>query len=162
MSSPGKPRPWNAYGEVRGLNAPPRIIAAPWRLAMSADSIICRRVSTAHGPMARTNRSPPIAAEHLEMIGVRAHLLEGDLDARVVDLPLEIDVELILPRRVDARAALQLGQIDTLRVEALQALEQRAAAMIHREHQRGLRRAAWIERLRLPPDEEEARQVRRL
>ena len=29
MSMPGLPSPWNAYGEVRGLKAPPRSIVAP-------------------------------------------------------------------------------------------------------------------------------------
>ena len=31
ISSPFAPSPWNAYGEVRGLNAPPRSIVAPGR-----------------------------------------------------------------------------------------------------------------------------------
>ena len=55
------PSPWKAYGEVRGLKAPPRRIVAPGglrhprRLERSA-----RLVSTAHGPAMNVNESGPI------------------------------------------------------------------------------------------------------
>ena len=42
--------PWNAYGEVRGLNAPPRRKCAPAALTASRRSSTCSRLSTAHGP----------------------------------------------------------------------------------------------------------------
>ena len=50
MSSPSWPSPWNAYGEERGLNAPPRSIVAPASRTARAASIVCSRYSTEHGP----------------------------------------------------------------------------------------------------------------
>ena len=47
---PRFPRPWKAYGEVRGLNAPPRSNDAPAAFAIFAAAIVCSGVSTAHGP----------------------------------------------------------------------------------------------------------------
>ena len=58
--SPASPSPWNAYGEVRGLKAPPRSNAAPAAFAMWAAAIVCSAVSTAHGPAIRVNVSAPI------------------------------------------------------------------------------------------------------
>ena len=60
MRSPSTPRPWKAYGDVRGLYAPPRSSVAPARLAMQADSSVCSAVSTAHGPAMKVNVSGPI------------------------------------------------------------------------------------------------------
>ena len=61
-----RPRPWKAYGEVRGLNAPPRRIVAPADFAICAASRVCSADSTAHGPAMKVN-------------GVRAdrHLVAG-------------------------------------------------------------------------------------
>ena len=50
ISSASTPSPWNAYGDVRGLNAPPRNIVTPWAATTRAVSIVCSRVSTVHGP----------------------------------------------------------------------------------------------------------------
>jgi hypothetical protein len=50
ISSAGSPRPWNAYGEVRGLKAPPRRIVAPASRAIRQAASVCSRDSTAHGP----------------------------------------------------------------------------------------------------------------
>ena len=47
---PASPRPWYAYGEVRGLNAPPRSSDAPAALAIRAAVRVCSGLSTAHGP----------------------------------------------------------------------------------------------------------------
>src|SRR5262249_47466564 len=57
---PATPRPWNAYGDVRGLNAPPRSSVAPACFAISAAARVCSGVSTAHGPAIRVNVSGPI------------------------------------------------------------------------------------------------------
>ena len=54
------PSPWNAYGDVRGLNAPPRRSVAPAALAISAASSVCWAVSTAHGPAMKVKVSGPI------------------------------------------------------------------------------------------------------
>ena len=59
ISSPRTPRPWKAYGEVRGLNAPPRRIVAPAAFAMCAASSVCCGDSTAHGPAISVNVSGP-------------------------------------------------------------------------------------------------------
>src|SRR3989449_4752293 len=57
--SPGRPRPWNAYGEVRGFQAPPRRITAPASFTRRAASMICRSLSTEHGPAMVTTSVPP-------------------------------------------------------------------------------------------------------
>jgi hypothetical protein len=58
--SPASPRPWNAYGELRGLYAPPRSSDAPAALAISAEASVCSAVSTAHGPAITVSVSGPI------------------------------------------------------------------------------------------------------
>ena len=63
ISRPRIPSPWNAYGEVRGLNAPPRMIAAPAALAISAASRVCWGVSTAQGPPMKVNVSGPMGTD---------------------------------------------------------------------------------------------------
>ena len=57
---PSSSRPWKLYGEVRGLNAPPRSTCAPAFFTTSALFRICSRVSTEHGPAMTTNCKPPI------------------------------------------------------------------------------------------------------
>ena len=57
---PSSPSPWNAYGEVRGLYAPPRSSVAPAAWAICAASSVCSGVSTAQGPAIRVNVSGPI------------------------------------------------------------------------------------------------------
>ena len=42
--------PWKEYGEVLGLNAPPRRSPAPEAFTSLATSQICSGVSTEHGP----------------------------------------------------------------------------------------------------------------
>ena len=49
-SSASSPRPWNVYGDVRGLNAPPRSIVAPASATARAVASVCSRLSTLHGP----------------------------------------------------------------------------------------------------------------
>src|SRR5258705_47762 len=60
MRRPSSPRPWNAYGELRGLNAPPRRIFAPARLTAAALACTCSSVSAEHGPAMTITSSPPI------------------------------------------------------------------------------------------------------
>ena len=50
IASASPPRPWNEYGEVRGLKAPPRNQVAPAAWTTAAVSSVCSRVSTVHGP----------------------------------------------------------------------------------------------------------------
>ena len=50
ISRASSPSPWNAYGEVRGLKAPPRSIVTPAAATARAVSSVCSRVSTLHGP----------------------------------------------------------------------------------------------------------------
>src|SRR3954447_18025054 len=59
ISSASGPRPLNANGEVRGLNAPPRSMEAPACLTALATPSVCSRDSTVHGPAMRQNVSPP-------------------------------------------------------------------------------------------------------
>src|SRR4029453_6271713 len=57
------------YGDVRGLNAPPRKILAPDSLTIVAMDRICSLLSTEHGPQIRTtsscspSRTSPISTE---------------------------------------------------------------------------------------------------
>jgi len=55
---PFSPRPWKAYGEVRGLKAPPRSICAPAFFTAIAVSMVCFSVSTEQGPAMITRSSP--------------------------------------------------------------------------------------------------------
>ncbi len=48
--SPSSPSPWKLYGELRGLNAPPRKIFAPARRTAAAVARTCCSVSAEHGP----------------------------------------------------------------------------------------------------------------
>ena len=50
ISRPSFPSPWNAYGPVRGLNAPPRKSLTPNFSSGAATLSICSSDSTAHGP----------------------------------------------------------------------------------------------------------------
>ena len=59
-SRPCSWRPWNAYGEVLGLKAPPRRKAAPERFTSSATSVICSFVSMEQGPAMTWKLPPPI------------------------------------------------------------------------------------------------------
>ena len=60
ISRPRTPSPWKAYGEVRGLNAPPRSSVAPAACAICAASRVWLGVSTAQGPAMKVNVSGPI------------------------------------------------------------------------------------------------------
>ena len=57
---PCSPSPWNAYGEDRGLNAPPRSRVAPAAAAICAACSVWSAVSTAQGPAIRVKVSGPI------------------------------------------------------------------------------------------------------
>ena len=59
--------PGTQYGEVRGLNAPPRSMSAPAALTARAASSSSSRPSTTHGPAIRTGRSPPISTSPTRM-----------------------------------------------------------------------------------------------
>src|SRR6185436_5531845 len=59
ITSASRPRPLNANGDVRGLNAPPRSIDAPAARTVRATLRVCSRVSTVHGPAIRQNVSLP-------------------------------------------------------------------------------------------------------
>ena len=71
MRSPATPSPWNAYGEVRGLYAPPRSSVAPARRACSAAASVCSADSTAHGPAISVNVSGPTGTPPTEIVLVR-------------------------------------------------------------------------------------------
>ena len=62
------PSPWNVYGEVRGLNAPPRSIVAPASATARAVSSVCSRYSTVHGPAISPKVAvadpPPVDFDH--------------------------------------------------------------------------------------------------
>ena len=61
------PRPWKAYGEVRGLNAPPRRMVAPAALTASAVSNSCSRLSTEQGPAIIVSEPSPMTASSTRM-----------------------------------------------------------------------------------------------
>ena len=51
--------PWNEYGEVRGLNAPPRMMRAPAAATIGAMASTCAFDSIVHGPAISTTSRPP-------------------------------------------------------------------------------------------------------
>jgi hypothetical protein len=53
------PSPWNAYGELRGLKAPPRSAAAPADCTARAAARICSSLSTEQGPATSGISVPP-------------------------------------------------------------------------------------------------------
>src|SRR6478752_3094331 len=57
---PSSPSPWNEYGELRGLNAPPRSTFAPARRTAVAAAITCCSLSSEQGPAMTTTSSPPM------------------------------------------------------------------------------------------------------
>ncbi len=59
--SPSSASPWNAYGLVRGLNAPPRSATAPASFTACATSSRCVLSSTLQGPAMTPIFFPPIA-----------------------------------------------------------------------------------------------------
>src|SRR2546427_664175 len=65
--SPSSSSPWNEYGDVRGLNAPPLKTRAPAALTFAATSNTCSRDSTEHGPAITTISVPPIPTPSTEM-----------------------------------------------------------------------------------------------
>src|SRR5688572_16063090 len=68
ICSPCSPRPWKLYGELRGLNAPPRRIFAPARRTAAAVAITCSSVSAEHGPAIMITSSPPIRTSSIVTI----------------------------------------------------------------------------------------------
>ena len=60
--APRRRAPGSAYGEVRGLNAPPRSIVAPAAATARAVSSVCSRYSTEHGPGDQAERAVADAA----------------------------------------------------------------------------------------------------
>ncbi len=58
--SPVSPSPWNSYGLVRGLKAPPRSPTAPAAFTAVAACMSCFSFSTLHGPAITPNLRPPI------------------------------------------------------------------------------------------------------
>ena len=59
ISSPFSRSPWKEYGDVLGLNAPPRRRDAPEFLTACATVWICSGVSMEHGPAITTSFFPP-------------------------------------------------------------------------------------------------------
>ncbi len=62
IASPSRPRPWKAYGLVRGLNAPARSIRTPRASRNSAVWKISFSLSTEHGPATTVNVPGPTVA----------------------------------------------------------------------------------------------------
>ena len=81
ISSAGRPRPWNANGDVRGLNAPPRSIEAPRRLdrARDLERLLARLDRARPGDQAeRRRRRRPVRPSTLN----DGRLVVGQLRAR--------------------------------------------------------------------------------
>src|SRR5690606_39148545 len=82
IGSPRAPRPWKAYGLVRGLYAPPRSTCPPEPLTIAAASSVCSRLSTPQGPAATTKRplpvfTPPIITNESSCLNSREASLNG-------------------------------------------------------------------------------------
>jgi hypothetical protein len=61
-SSPSQPRPWKAYGEVRGLNTPPRSTCAPWSRTNRAAAPIPASPTDPNASSSRTPRPTPTSS----------------------------------------------------------------------------------------------------
>ena len=109
-SRPRLPSPWNEYGELRGLNAPPRSAVAPASRTARAAATICSSDSTEQGPamiddvlVRRTTRPGAIVTIVFSRLPLARHLLVrladvnhlGDagqrFDARAVDAAVVAD-----------------------------------------------------------------------
>ena len=94
---PASPRPWKLYGELRGLNAPPRRILAPARLTAAAVVSTCSSDSAEHGPAMTITSSPPIRTSPTTTtvfsgLKVRLASLYGSRDAQhFVHAVLDLD-----------------------------------------------------------------------
>ncbi len=66
--NPSTPIPWKAYGDVRGLNAPPLNIVAPDSLMVLAIISTCSYDSTLQGPAITTTLLPPILTPFTSII----------------------------------------------------------------------------------------------
>ena len=69
-SSPSDLSPWKEYGEVLGLNAPPRSRVAPDALMLFAISTICSSLSTEQGPAMMCRLPSPMLTSSLILITV--------------------------------------------------------------------------------------------
>ena len=69
-SRPSAFKPWKAYGEVLGLNAPPLKNVAPDAFTLFAISTIWVSLSTEHGPAIMCRLPPPIVISSLILIFV--------------------------------------------------------------------------------------------
>ena len=77
---PSTPSPWKAYGEVRGLKAPPRSIVTPCSATTRAVSNVCSRVSTVHGPAMKPKYESPIRRPRVSItVGSRRSSRETSL-----------------------------------------------------------------------------------
>ncbi len=68
--SPARPSPWKAYGEVRGLKAPPLRMWPPASRTARAVSSSISSFSTLHGPAISTTSSPPMVRPLARVITV--------------------------------------------------------------------------------------------
>ena len=87
--SPSRPSPWKAYGEVRGLNAPPRRSVAPASATPCATSKSWSRDSIEQGPAISVSEPPPITASRtLTTVGVSRNSREARRYGRVARFAL--------------------------------------------------------------------------
>ena len=98
-SRPSALRPWNAYGEVRGLNAPPRRNVAPAALTRSATQQICASLSTEHGPAMSAKGT------------VADHLTGRKLDDRIFRMELTVCFFIRLLHALDAFYNILCGDV---------------------------------------------------
>src|SRR5262249_43045118 len=113
-ASASSPSPWNAYGDVRGLNAPPRRTEAPASRAATAAARSCSSDSTEHGPATSTTSGPPIATSPLSTIVAEPRRSAGGKvvvgSSRVSGVIAEYE-KTFLSEGLEAERAVRLGQI---------------------------------------------------
>src|SRR5262245_18717768 len=84
---------------------------------------------------ARANRIRP---EQLEEYGVLLDAAQRGLHARIRRIAFEVDVKQVLPRRLRARARLELRQVQVVIGQHAQTAHERATLVARREDQRRL------------------------
>ncbi len=80
IRKPSSPSPWKLYGELRGLNAPPRRILAPAFFTAAAAALTCSSVSAEQGPAITMTSSPPMRTSPTDTT------LPSGLNARLASL----------------------------------------------------------------------------
>ena len=106
IASASSPSPWKVYGDVRGLNAPPRSHVAPAAATARAVSSVCSRYSTVHGPAIRPKNPSPIRRPSTSITVGSGETSRDDELVRLQDRQHLLDARVALERQRRQQLAL--------------------------------------------------------